>query len=144
MNRRVLGDAIRVFLQQTTGKKLGLSRIPNETGLPYAIFYPLPTGPPDYEDWENPEAVHWYPFQVTCVGVSHEQCATLSDAVFNALFERDPKNGNKFRHDIDIQGPPPIYIVHRKEDTRGMISQPVGDPEQLFQCADQYRVLVQS
>lgn len=143
MNRRIIGDAIRVFLQQTTEKKFGLARIPNETELPYAIFYPLQPGPPDYEDWENPEAIHWYPFQVTCVGMSHEQTAALSDAVYAALFDRDPARGNKYVHEIIIAGPPPIVISYRKEDTRGMISQPPGGPEQLFQCADQYRVLVQ-
>lgn len=140
--RRLLGPALKSFFQTETGKKVGLAKIPDpldgKLEMPYGILYPLPGSTSLTYSYNDPDECLVYIWQMTCVGVSHEQCAGMSDRFYKALLEKAPGSG--YSHSLGLPGG--MMDIYRALDSFGGI---VTNPEDdnLYQTADTYRIEVQ-
>ena len=88
--RRTLTDALRSYLEVATGKKIGDHEAPLDVTLPYGVLYLLDGGSWAGPDLAAPQAIAWFPFQVTSVGAERNACQWLADRVQAVLVSRGP------------------------------------------------------
>ena len=120
------------MLAAGTGKEVGLCVIPNTPSLPYAILYPLYSGP-DEGSWAQPNEDRTFTYQVKCVGADARQAGWMSSKVCAVMTNR---TGADFEHPLDITG----AAVHwRATEALGAIT-PSG--ENLYESNDSYQVRI--
>lgn len=131
-SRDDVNEAIRTMLETATGKQVGLCVLPNTPTPPYAILYPIETGP-DEGSWGQPNEDRTYGFQVKCVGVDARQAAWMSSRVCAVMTDR---TGADYTVPLVITG----AAVHwRVTEALGAV---VPSGENLYESDDSYQVRI--
>lgn len=131
MKRHLLDEAIRLLLSTVTGKEVGLSEMPQAVPtLPYAILYPLFSGPAS-GSFGDPQEMRDFRYQVTCVGKDPKQAGWMSSVVEEAM---TAYGGTGHLHPLVATG---FYIMFRHSEGLGGI---MSTGKDLYQSTDTYVV----
>jgi hypothetical protein len=100
-------NAICSMLEDATGREVGWVRAPegisteaDQLRFAYAIVYPLPAVNFDGPQWDDPEAIVSWPFQVTSFGWRQDQVQDLDDQLRDIWLSREA-NG-RFTYPLDV------------------------------------------
>lgn len=134
VERRPITDWMKALLIAGTGKNGDIGRAPTANVVPYFIVYVIDGG----EEWgafSQPQSEAVLVYQVTSVGVRHDQAEWMADRVRRTMLQRDAAGA------FLVQLAPPVGVVvqdRRPNDSRGVVEQ-VND---IFQVAERYEVCV--
>lgn len=131
-SRDEINVAVVDMLETATGKQIGLCEIPMEPSMPYAILYPMSTGP-DEGSWGVPNEDRTFNFQVKCVGADARQTGWMSSKVCAVMTDR---TGTDYTEPLIITG----AAVHwRATEALGAI---VPSGENLYEANDLYQIRI--